>query len=129
MSPAGFLYAAAVYVACRDLVERLAGDGSGPAQKGRVRGRLVHAVGVAVLLVLSVTWSIRMVGLHAALAHTAYTVREQWAHVDEMLARLGYVPVPPDVAAVKRLLQDDAIVVHPGKPDLREELMVLFEVD
>jgi len=120
MSPAGFLYAAAVFVACRDLVERLTtGE----------RRRLVHAAGVAVLLVLSVTWSIRMVGLHAALTHTAYHVREEWAHVDETIARMGYVPVPPDVAAVKRQLQGDAIVVHPGMPELREGLVVLFEVD
>jgi hypothetical protein len=116
MSPAGFLYAAAAFVACRDFAEH-------------PRRGLMHAMAVAVLLVLSVTWSIRMVGLHAALTHTAYTVREEWAHVDETIARMGYVPVPSDVAAVKRLLQDDAIVAHPGMPELREGLTVLFEVD
>lgn len=128
MSPAGFLYAAAVFVACVDLVERLGAVGS-PAREGRSRGGWVQAAGLAVLLVLSITWSIRMVGLHAALAHTSYKVREEWAHVDEMLKRLGYVPVPRDVAAITRQLQDDAIVVHPGTQDLREELVTLFEVD
>jgi len=135
MSPAGFLYAAAFFVACRSLVVDLARareTTAGAAVSGaaaRWRGRLVHASGVVLLLVLSVTWSIRAVGLHAGLAYTAFKVREQWAYVDEMIARIGYVPVPPRVAALKTRLQDDAVTVHPGQPELREQFLTLFEID
>jgi hypothetical protein len=130
MSPAGFLYAAAFFVACHGLVVDVSRARAGVAQApASWRGRLVHASGVGLVFVLSVTWSIRAVGLHAGLAYNAFKVREQWAYVDEMIAGIGYVPVPPRVAALKTVLQNDAVIVHPAKPELREQFLTLFEVD
>lgn len=117
MSPAGLLQAAAVFVAVRDLV-------------GRVPASTVRRVAVAaLLLVLSTTWGIRAVGLHAALDRTAVSVREQWAFVDEWLARTGSTDLSPTPAALKQRLQDDANLRFPARPQLREELATLFEVD
>ena len=64
MSPAGVLYAAAVFVAARDLVISL------PA-----RTRLGAATASLVLLLLSSTWAVRWVGMHAALDRTAMDYR------------------------------------------------------
>jgi hypothetical protein len=123
MSPAAFFFAAAFVVACRDFIDALT---TGSQAIGV--GRTAQAVGLAVLLVLSVTWSIRAVGLHAALTQTAYKMREQWAYVDEFIAR-RYSPVPPNVEALKRKLQTDAVITHPQRPELREGLTMLFEMD
>jgi len=80
------------------------------------------------MLVLSVTWTIRAVGLHAALTQTAYKVRQQWAYFDGYIES-NYTPVPPHVQALKTHLQDDAVIVHPGSLEMREELTTLFEMD
>jgi hypothetical protein len=118
MSPAGLLQAAAVFVAVRDLV-------------GRSPASSVRRIGVAVaLLLLSTTWGIRAIGLHAALDRTAGSVREQWAFVDEWLARTGSGGgLSPTSEALKQQLQDDANLRHPARPQLREELSRLFEVE
>jgi len=123
MSPAGFFFAAAFFVACRDFVEGL----SRPGAYART-GRAGRALGVAVVALLSVTWSIRAVGLHAGLTQSAYTIREQWAYVDDMIER-KYDPIPPSVQALKTTLQNDAVTVHPGRPELRERWTTLFEMD
>src|SRR5690606_23196819 len=83
----------------------------------------------ALLLVLSTSWTIRAVGLHAALDQTAFTVREQWAYVDTWLARVGYTELSPATAALKEQLQSDATVRHPSRPALRDEWRHLFEVE
>jgi hypothetical protein len=80
------------------------------------------------MLLLSVTWTIRAVGLHAALTQTAYKVRQQWAYFDGYIQR-EYKPVPPKVETLKTHLQRDAVVVHPGTLEMREELTPLFEMD
>ena len=116
MSPAGLLQAAAVFAAVQDLV------GRSPAPWFRRMGV------AAALLVLSTTWGIRAVGLHAALDRTAVSVREQWAFVDEWLARNGSGG-SPTAQALKRQLQDDANLRHPARPQVREELVPLFEVE
>jgi hypothetical protein len=118
MSPAGLLYAAAVYVAVRDLVQR-------PASS--TAARLAVA---AVVLVLSVTWAIRSVGLHAALDRTAGSVREEWADVEQRLVRMGRASgVSLSPTGLARQLQDDANLRHPSRPQLRDELTTLFEID
>ena len=117
MSPAGLLQAAAVFVGVRDLVSRTAASP-------------VRRIGVAaLLLMLSTTWAIRAVGLHAALDSTAGSVREQWAFVDEWLTGRGSTGLSPTTEALKRHLQDDANLRHPARPQLREELTRLFEVE
>jgi hypothetical protein len=83
----------------------------------------------ALVLLLSCTWSIRAVGLHAALDYTAGSVREQWAYVDEWLVRTGSANISPSTAALKSRLQDDANLRHPARPQLRDEWAVWFEVD
>ncbi|HKE87857.1 MAG TPA: hypothetical protein VKB50_29080 [Vicinamibacterales bacterium] len=123
MSPAGYFYAAAFFVACHDFLERFSTDAAG----AHVRS-MAPALGVAVMLLLSVTWTIRAVGLHAALTQTAYKVRQQWAYFDGYIER-KYTPVPPKVRALKTHLQSDAVIVHPGTPEMREEWTPLFEMD
>jgi hypothetical protein len=123
MSPAGFFYAAAFFVACRHYLESLA-TRLGPAP----RASRAHVFAVAFMLLLSTTWTIRAVGLHAGLTQTAYKNREQWAYFDEIVQRT-FAPVPPSVEALKTLLQDEAVIVHPGKPELRERWTPLFEMD
>ncbi|MFI5077301.1 MAG: hypothetical protein ACHQRO_08160 [Vicinamibacteria bacterium] len=117
MSPAGLFQAAAVFVALRDLIERP------PA------GPVVRVGAAALVLLLSCTWAIRAVGLHAALDYTAGSVREQWAYVDEWLVRTGSANISPSTAALKSRLQDDANLRHPARPQLRDEWAVWFEVD
>jgi hypothetical protein len=117
MSPAGFFFAAAVFVAASQLFERLA------------HRRSAAALAAWVLVVaLSSTWAVRALGVHAALAATSVTVREQWANVDDWIARqVG--PLDAQGVNLKRQLQDDAIVRFPQKPPLRDEWTVLFDLD
>jgi len=105
-----------VFVACGDLVQRLS-----------TQGRASLAI-LAVLTVLSTLWSIRAVGIHAALIRTSHDVHEQWAYVDDWLAQLNF-PMSPHVLALKQQLQDDAVVRHPASPLLRERWTRLFEVE
>lgn len=123
MSPAGYFYAAAFFVACRHYIDSLTLE-----DRGLRAQRFAPAIGVAVMLVLSVTWTIRAVGLHAGLTQTAYKVRQQWAYFDGYIER-NYQPVPPHVQALKTHLQNDAVIVHPGSLEMREELTPLFEMD
>jgi hypothetical protein len=117
ISPAGFFFAVAAFVAARDLVERL------PAR------RAARTVALAACVVLSVTWSIRAIGLHAGLSWTAVRVREQWAYVDDWFANTGRRELSPRSRALRDQLQDDAIRRHPAPPPLREELTRIFEVE
>jgi hypothetical protein len=113
LSPAGFFYAAAVTIAATWLVRRAS---VGPT------------VGMAcLLLVLSAGWTIRSVGLHAALADTALDVREQWAYVDDWIAQ-HHFPMPPDVQALKQRLQDEALFDYATPSGLRDEWTRWFEM-
>ena len=118
MSPAGFFFAAALFVAVRDLLERT------PTRSSRA-----VAPAAMILLVLSATWAVRAVGLHAALVQTSANVREEWTYVDEFLVSVGYDPPPPHVEALARKLQHDAVVSHAARPMLRNEWTRFFEVD
>jgi len=117
MSPAGVLYAAAVFVAVRDLVISL------PA-----RTRLGAATASLVLLLLSSTWAVRWVGMHAALDRTAMDYRTQWARVDEIMPRMRSTMTPAEKELRDRLL-DDAIRRVPSRTVLREEWTQLFDTD
>jgi hypothetical protein len=117
MSPAGLFFAAAVFVSVCDLVAR------------PPRGALQAVAVVAIVGLLSTLWAVRAVGLHAALAASAGTVREQWASVDDWLERRHNEDLSPRARALKAHLQDDAVIRHPARPPLREKWTRLFEVD
>jgi hypothetical protein len=117
MSPAGLFFAAAVFVAVCDLVA------TPPA--GALRGAAV----VGFILVLSTLWSVRAAGLHAGLSASAGLVRQQWAYVDDLLEERSNAGLSPRAEALKRHLQDDAVVRHPARPPLRERWTRLFEVE
>jgi hypothetical protein len=115
-SPAGLFYAAAACIACADLVDRAAAV------------RFVRrATIIAFLAVVSSTWAVRDLGLHAALEHDAFDVREQWAYVDELRSRYG--DLDAHALALKRQLQDDAVRVHPAYPPVRKQWTRLFDTD
>jgi hypothetical protein len=118
MSPAGALYAAALYVAVRAvLVDRVFRPG-------------VWAPAAAVVLcgVLAVCWGIRSVGTHLNLRAQAYKVRNEWVYVGDSLARDGRVLTPGE-ARLFRKLQGDAVDVHRAPPGLPLADLAVFEVD
>jgi len=115
LAPAGFFYAAAVFVACRRLVESAAAR------------RVAPWVASSLLFVLSTGWAVRAVGIHASLADTAFEVRNQWVYVDDWIASRRVVTTPP-VEALKQQLYDDALLRHPARPILLERWTGLFEM-
>jgi hypothetical protein len=115
LAPAGFFFAAAVFVACRRLIDAVSSR------------RAASWAAAAFLAVLSCGWAVRAVGIHASLADTALDVRDQWVYVDDWISSRRF-PMPPPVMALKQQLQDDALLRHPGKPLLRERWTVLFEM-
>jgi hypothetical protein len=117
MSPAGVFFAAAVFVSVVDLVSQ-------PR-----RGTLQAIAVVAVVATLSTLWAVRAVGLHAALAASAGQVRTQWADVDGWLEAGRNTDLTPRAQALKRHLQEDAVVRHPARPPIREKWTRLFEVE
>jgi hypothetical protein len=117
MSPAGVLYAAAVFVAARDLVISI------PA-----RTRLGAATASLVLLLLSSTWAVRWVGVHAALDRSAMDYRTQWARVDEIMPRMRASLTPAEKMLRDRLV-DDAIRRVPARTGMRDEWTELFDTD
>jgi hypothetical protein len=117
LSPAGFFFAAAGFVAVRTFLEQLRSGGLRPV------------VGAIVLFVMASAWAVRAVGLHAGLDQQAGKVREQWAYVDDWLARVTSGDLSPKTAAVKQQLQDDAVRNHPPRPRIQERWTRLFEVE
>jgi len=117
MSPAGVLYAAAVFVAARDFAISL------PA-----RTRVGAATASLVLLLLSSTWAVRWVGMHAALDRTAMDYRTQWARVDEIMPRMR-ANLTPAEKALRDALVDHAIRRVPARTGMREEWTELFDTD
>lgn len=118
MSPAGFFFAAALLAAASELFESL------PLRRWRTA-----AAAWAMIAVLSSTWAVRLVGVHAALGATAIDVREQWANVDDWMARRHMGPLDARGASLKRRLQDDAVVRFPVRPPIRDEWTVLFDLE
>ena len=115
MSPAGFFFAAAVAAAASELFESM----------GR---RPPASAAWVVIALLASTWAVRHVGVHAALAETAIDVREQWATVDDWIARqIG--PLDEQGLRLKQQLQRDAIVRFPVKPPIRDKWTLLFDLD
>jgi hypothetical protein len=78
MSPAGMFYAAVVFVATRDLLNRLSRSTS---------TLLTSALVGLALLVMSTTWTMRAAGLAQTLRASASVNRNDWAVSDEWLDR------------------------------------------
>jgi hypothetical protein len=76
MYPAGMLYALAAYPALHAALVRLS-----------ALSRLRRSVAVALLLTISVTWSLRAAEMFYALRTTAYDKRNDWAEAVEILER------------------------------------------
>jgi hypothetical protein len=102
LSPAGVFFAAAVFVACSDLV-----DVPG-------RSRRAAAGATVVLAVVSSLWAVRFLGVHAGLHQMGHEVRDQWAYVDDFLQRRNISILTPRQRAVTDRLQNDALRRHPA---------------
>jgi hypothetical protein len=104
MSPAGAFFAVALFAASRHTLAH-----------GSWRGFRIPAA-VALALALSVSWSIRYIGLHAQLRDTAEQVRDEWALADAWMARQYGTEVlgDPAVRRLKQQLQDEAVLVRPA---------------
>jgi hypothetical protein len=103
LSPAGGLFAVAMTVAARHVIE----------------SPLRQSAGAALLVAtLSGAWAFLAVGAHLELRTAAATMRAEWVYVDEWLQRASEVPTDPSALALKRRLQDDAVARHPLRPTL-----------
>jgi len=110
MSPAGLFYAAAAFAVLREL-----------AASGGVLPRLPSgaAVAPALLLLLSVGWTIRYVGIHDSLRARASTVRDEWAYYDDWAREQKTdVSLNATQAAIKQRLQDEAVLRPPRVPQV-----------
>lgn len=119
MSPAGALYAVAVFAAARGVLPH-------ETQPLRTAG----AVAVVILCAtLGVTWAIRFLAMPLNLRESAYKVRKEWAYVDDWLARQNIALDAPADQALLRHLRNDAIYVHPAPPRLPVAELRWLDVD
>lgn len=109
MSPAGAFFAVAMAVALRHMA-------------AVPRRGAILAAAAAFMLVLSVTWSVRVIGLHAMLREMAPTVRNEWVGAiftmpEQYKAEFAANPLGP---RLMRQLHDDAVHRRPAvRPRLR----------
>lgn len=108
MSPAGVFYALAASVAMRELLFR-----------SRSRSlRLVRALTVILLAVISTGWGWKLLGIHYNLRATAAQTRSDWAYEDEWEESNRIEIRTPEAVALKQALIDDAIWRRPAPPRL-----------
>jgi hypothetical protein len=102
MSPAGLFYAAAAYFVFRDV-----------APPGRV------AVAPALVLLISIGWSVRFVGMHDNLRARALSVSDEWAYYDDW-ARHQPNDIRLNAAeeAIRQHLYEDAVLRAPRVPQV-----------
>jgi hypothetical protein len=98
MSPAGVFYALAASVAFHHQLTRLSSQ--------RVPLRLASA---AVLMVVSIGWSIRAAGLTYLIRDAAFEIRNDWAMGSERLERAGHAPSDEDGRALVRSMRQHAL--------------------
>jgi hypothetical protein len=110
MSPAGMFYAAAAYAVLR----RIAADG---ARSPDLVPR--HAIAPALMLLISIGWTIKFVGIHDSLRARVESVRDEWAYYDDW-AREQRTDVTLDATqtAIKRQLMDAAVRRTPRGPQV-----------
>ena len=117
MSPAGAMFAVAVFVAARHVLPRWSASGSRFA-----------AAAVLCCALLGVTWAIRYVGVHLNLHAMAQRVRVEWAYVEDWLAREGYRIDRPKDRAILHYLKNDAIYGHPPLLSMPLAELEIFDV-
>ena len=103
LSPAGAMFAVAMTVAARHVIDALPTRGAGAA---------------LLIAILSGAWAFLAVGAHLELRTAAASMRAEWVYVDDWLQRASEVPTDPSALALKRRLQDDAVARHPLRPTL-----------
>jgi hypothetical protein len=109
MSPAGLLYALAVYAAVREMLMRY------PAMRPPFR-----LLVTAALLILSVAWTMRAVGTTYVLRDTAFDKRNDWGTGIERLEERGQMPVDERRRAFVRHLRRDALEMPTPAPGLAQ---------
>jgi len=110
MSPAGMFYAAAAYAVLRELAA--SADSTPRLPSGR-------AVAPLLLLIISIGWTVRFVGIHDSLRVRASTVRDEWAFYDDW-AREQKTDTSLNAAqaAIKQQLQNAAVLRPPRVPQV-----------
>ena len=94
-------YAAAAYAVLRHLA-------TADAHSPRVAPSL--AVAPALLLLISIGWTVKFIGIHDSLRARASSVRDEWACYDDWAREQRTdVSLNADQTAIKRQLLDDAV--------------------
>jgi hypothetical protein len=102
MSPAGLFYAAAAYFVFRELLA----------------GTHIPVAPVLVLLV-SIGWSIRFIGIHDSLRARALSVQDEWAYYDDWARQQpNDIQLNAEEQAIRQHLYDDAVLRAPRVPQL-----------
>lgn len=102
MSPAGLFYAAAAYFVFREL---LAGT------------RM--SVAPVLVLIVSVGWSVRFLGIHDSLRARALSVQDEWAYYDDWARQQpNDIQLNAEEQAIRQHLYDDAVLRAPRVPQL-----------
>jgi hypothetical protein len=102
MSPAGLFYAAAAYFVFRELLA----------------GTQIPVAPVLVLMV-SIGWSVRFVGIHDSLRARALSVRDEWAYYDDWARQQpNDIQLNAEEQAIRQHLYDDAVLRAPRVPQL-----------
>ena len=109
MSPAGLLYALAAAVALEAAIVRL--------PNAYLPVRVLTAV---VLLVISLGWTLRTVGLTYVLRETAFVRRNEWALGMERFVEHKQLPDDPRATALVYRLRDDALSAQTPNPWLAQ---------
>ena len=116
LSPAGVFFALALTVALAHALDA--------ARNLRVTRLAVVAV---VLLALSTAWAGRAVGAYLGLRHAAAVMRQEWAYVDQLLAREPSADTSALAVRIKQQLQDEAVLRHPVRPPLSGDWVEWFQ--
>ena len=108
MSPAGMFYAAALFVATRDVLRRV------NVRPPRAAGALI----VAALLVLSAGWTLRAATLVTNMREIAFVNRSDWAVAEEYQDenRRGWRSRHPGAEALLRQLREEVIRMPVPQP-------------
>lgn len=116
MSPAGVFLAVAVVVAAR----RLLSEVSIPRRK---------MAAIAVCVLLSAGWAVRVAGLHYNLRRTAMLQRNEWVQVDDWLSAQRITLDDVAAHALRDRLRADAIYNHPTPPQPPRQWLRWFDLD